>query len=231
MADIIAAIESVVAMPAWHERVLAWAPSAARLCAEGRRRLPRLRLPSERQRAAAHRDQHQRRRRPAQCRAGAGAEGLLRGGVRRAARRASCRHHRAGVCRHVHRGVAGRTGRCAARAHRHRGRAAARAVPLPGIPAVPEALRAARHRGDDLRSGRTALRGRALCAWQRAHRPGLQSPDGFRPGCAGECGIARGLSGRRGGADAAPARACRLRRQAQPEPAHRCGGAGGTRRR
>ena len=30
MADIIAAIERVVAMPAWHERVLAWAPSAAR---------------------------------------------------------------------------------------------------------------------------------------------------------------------------------------------------------
>ena len=30
MADIIAAIERVVALPAWHERVLAWAPSAAR---------------------------------------------------------------------------------------------------------------------------------------------------------------------------------------------------------
>ncbi len=30
MADIIAAIERVVAMPAWHERVLVWAPSAAR---------------------------------------------------------------------------------------------------------------------------------------------------------------------------------------------------------
>ena len=30
MSDIIAAIERVVALPAWHERVLAWAPSAAR---------------------------------------------------------------------------------------------------------------------------------------------------------------------------------------------------------
>ncbi|MCZ7654900.1 MAG: hypothetical protein M5R42_12380 [Rhodocyclaceae bacterium] len=46
-----------------------------------------------------------------QCRAGAGAEGLLRGGVRRAARRASCRHRRAGLCRHVPRGVARGKGR------------------------------------------------------------------------------------------------------------------------
>ena len=133
-------------------------------CAEGRRRLPRLRLPSERQWAAAHRDQHQCRRRPAQCRAGAGAEGLLRGGLRRAARRASCRHRRAGLCRHVPRGVARGKGRSPPRAHRHRRRAAQRAVPLPGIPAVPEALRAARHGGDDLRSGRVALRGWRIAA-------------------------------------------------------------------
>ena len=144
-----------------------------------RQRLHGLRLPPGGGRPAAHRDQHQCRRRPAECRAGAGAVRLLRGGGGHAAGRASGADAGAGLCRHVPRGMARGAGRGAASPHRHRGRGAAIAVPLSGIPALPQALRAPRHRRGGLRSARAAHRRRGALARRGGPRPGLQSPDGI----------------------------------------------------
>jgi hypothetical protein len=51
MARLVAAVERVVALPAYREHVLAWAPESARHPLRGAGRVPRLRLPSGRIRA------------------------------------------------------------------------------------------------------------------------------------------------------------------------------------
>jgi hypothetical protein len=78
MARLVAAVERVVALPAYREHVLGWAAELGAPCHACARRVPWLRLPPGCSRATTHRDQHQCRRRPAQRGAGACPEGLLR---------------------------------------------------------------------------------------------------------------------------------------------------------
>ncbi len=104
------------------------------------------------------------------------------------------------------------------------------AVPLPGVPAVPAAVRAPRPAAGDRRSGRAHLaRGPAL-ARRAGHRPGLQPADRLLPGAARERRPARSLAGAGRRAHAASAGACPVRRQAPPGPVQRRGPAAGARR-
>jgi hypothetical protein len=77
MARLVAAVERVVALPAWREHVLGWAPPTAGHATPVRGVFLGYDFHLGKLWPATDRDQHQRRWRTAQCPAGARAEGLL----------------------------------------------------------------------------------------------------------------------------------------------------------
>ena len=184
-----------------------------------------LRLPCERRRPAADRDQHQCRRRDAACSRRAGASRLLHAAgphVRRAGRPGPDRRD---LDRDVPRRMASAARRCAAARRRHRRRHARPAVPGARVRDRPPHVHRARDRCSGRGPGGTRVARRPALArgparWP-ARGPGLQPADRLRPVRAPPCEPARRLRGRRSRRDPQSARARPARGQAQPRRVER----------